>query len=128
MECIGSAIEIKSNRSRSVSWKSEGQGSVSQGSLIWCLIIWIRAADWLTFLTNLSSVLRLAKAWAKSGALIGRNQLLFKACHAPNLWFSIYISLPIACVRILTKSNRCKSKKMKSGKFSNLRLRCKFGV
>ena len=36
-----------------MSWKSEGQGRVSQGLLIWRLIFWTRAADLLTLLSNL---------------------------------------------------------------------------
>ena len=51
----GVQLKWKITGARSVPWKSEGQGRVSQGWLIWWLIIWVRAADCLTLLSNLTS-------------------------------------------------------------------------
>ena len=48
----GVELKLKVMGTRSVSRKSERQGIVTQGLLIWSLIIWIRAANWLTPLSN----------------------------------------------------------------------------
>ena len=45
-------MRMKTDGASSVSWKSEEQGRVSQGSLIWSLIIWTRAVtcDYMTLI------------------------------------------------------------------------------
>ena len=103
-EAIGSVIEWKCNGARSVSWKSEGQERISQGLLIWWVIILICAADWLALMCNFSPDLWLVKAWAKPRALIGQHQWVFRACNGLSLDFVIHIMCTICTSHIIPRN------------------------
>ena len=84
-------MRMKTSGARSLSWKSGERGRISQGLLIWCLIIWICAADWLTRSPNQL----LFGAWQVLSLLYFHSHLSpyiifeIKSTHFSRLWSEI---------------------------------------
>ena len=68
-------IKLNHNWTLKITWARMSHEYFT-GFLIWWLIIWVYASNWLAFLRNLSSSLLLAKPEPKSWALIGQHKLI----------------------------------------------------